>query len=170
MERKKAQAAALGVKAAAAEAGEDLERKKAWEYSVEDNEKWEKKLKRKRARGDFAFTGTSKCPFAAASLLTPASLADYDDMARRKYKKDVDALKPDFATYNRQRRAAEGVELPEAGPAGRSTDVIPASSTSAITQQRAAEDLYRDANSFAYADHKPSDDAIDRVVGKLNTE
>lgn len=57
LERKKAQAAALGEKAAAAEAGEDLERKQAWDYSIEDNDKWEKKLKRKRARGDFAFTG-----------------------------------------------------------------------------------------------------------------
>jgi pre-mRNA-splicing factor SYF2 len=37
-------------------------------------------------------------------------------------------------------------------------------------QQLAAEDLYRDANSLLYADNKPSEEAIDRVVGKLNRE
>jgi pre-mRNA-splicing factor SYF2 len=37
-------------------------------------------------------------------------------------------------------------------------------------QQLAAENLYRDANSLAYADNKPTEDAIDRVVGKINRE
>jgi len=37
-------------------------------------------------------------------------------------------------------------------------------------QQVAAEGLYRDANSLLYADNKPSDDAIDRVIGKINDE
>ena len=37
-------------------------------------------------------------------------------------------------------------------------------------QQRAAESLYRDANSLVYADHKPNDDAVDRVIHKLNME
>jgi len=34
----------------------------------------------------------------------------------------------------------------------------------------AAESLYRDANSLLYADNKPSDEAIDRVIGKINDE
>jgi pre-mRNA-splicing factor SYF2 len=34
----------------------------------------------------------------------------------------------------------------------------------------AAEGLYRDANSLLYADNKPSDEAIDRVIGKINQE
>jgi pre-mRNA-splicing factor SYF2 len=34
----------------------------------------------------------------------------------------------------------------------------------------AAEGLYRDANSLSYADNKPSEEAIDRVVNKLNNE
>lgn len=37
-------------------------------------------------------------------------------------------------------------------------------------QQRAAESLYRDANSLVYADHKPDDEAVDRVIHKLNME
>jgi hypothetical protein len=37
-------------------------------------------------------------------------------------------------------------------------------------QQVAADGLYRDANSLLYADNKPSDEAIDRVIGKINDE
>jgi SYF2 splicing factor len=37
-------------------------------------------------------------------------------------------------------------------------------------QQLAAENLYRDANSLIYADNKPTEDAIDRVVSKINRE
>jgi pre-mRNA-splicing factor SYF2 len=37
-------------------------------------------------------------------------------------------------------------------------------------QKLAAENLYRDANSLLYADNKPSEEAIDRVVSKMNQE
>jgi pre-mRNA-splicing factor SYF2 len=40
----------------------------------------------------------------------------------------------------------------------------------AYQQQVAAESLYRDANSLLYADNKPTDEAIDRVIGKINQE
>lgn len=34
----------------------------------------------------------------------------------------------------------------------------------------AADNFYRDANTLLYADNKPTEDAIDRVVGKINQE
>jgi hypothetical protein len=37
-------------------------------------------------------------------------------------------------------------------------------------QQLAREALYRDANTLLYGDNKPSEEAIDRVVSKLNQE
>lgn len=37
-------------------------------------------------------------------------------------------------------------------------------------QQQAAESLYRDANTLLYADNKPTEEAIDRVISKLNIE
>ncbi|KAI5477812.1 pre-mRNA-splicing factor SYF2 [Pseudohyphozyma bogoriensis] len=135
LERKRKQLEAMGEKMEARETGEDLERKKNWEYSIEDNERWDKKKERKGRRADFSFT-------------------DYDDIARRKYKKDMDIFKPDLASYNAQRSAAESTS--QALTAG--------------TSSAAAEDLYRDADSFVYADHKPSEDAIDRVIGKINLD
>lgn len=140
LERKRKQLEAMGEKTEALETGEDLERKKAWEYSIEDNEKWDKKVARKGRRADFSFT-------------------DYDDIARRKYKKDMDIFKPDHKSYNDQRKAAKGP-----------SSALIASTSSSAAALAAAEDLYRDANSFVYADHKPSEDAIDRVIGKINMD
>lgn len=42
--------------------------------------------------------------------------------------------------------------------------------TSATASSLAAADLYRDANTLTYGDNKPTDDAIDRVVSKINME
>jgi len=39
------------------------------------------------------------------------------------------------------------------------------------TEQRMAADaFYRDANTLLYADHKPSDEAIDLLLSKINRE
>ncbi|GAA6000975.1 hypothetical protein JCM10207_007350 [Rhodosporidiobolus poonsookiae] len=139
LERKRAQAEAMGEKRRAEEDGEDLERKTNWEYSIEDNEKWDKKQAKKQRRAQFEFT-------------------DYDDVARRKYKKDLDDFKPDLAAYNAQRQAAL------------QQDALVASSSGGEVLQTDNTGLYRDANSFVYADHKPTDDQIDRVIGKLNSD
>ena len=37
-------------------------------------------------------------------------------------------------------------------------------------QRIAHENLYRDANTLIYGDSNPTEDAIDRVVGKINQE
>ncbi|KAL7340250.1 SYF2 splicing factor-domain-containing protein [Rhodotorula toruloides] len=140
LERKRQQAEAMGEKQRAVETGEDLERKKNWEYSIEDNEKWDKKQAKKARRADFSFT-------------------DYDDIARRKYKKDLDDFKPDLAAYNKQREAVTQTDALVASASG--GEVGPVLDNTG---------LYRDANSFVYADHKPTDEQIDRVIGKLNSD
>ena len=101
-------------------------------------------------------------PFAPSPSRLTRNVTDYDDIARRKYKKDLDLLKPDLAAYNKQRAAANADNT--------SLALLASSSSSTALVNSAAEDLYRDANSFIYADHKPSEDAIDRVIGKINIE
>ncbi|CAE6436550.1 unnamed protein product [Rhizoctonia solani] len=123
----------------AEERGEDVERKKNWEYSIEENDEWEKRKTRKERRADFQF---------------------HDDAhaARRKYKKDLDLIKPDLVAYQAQKEAAMGQgSALQAFSSG--------SSSNAVT---ASEQLYRDANTLLYGDNKPSEEAIDRVVGKIN--
>ena len=139
LERKRKQAEAMGEKLDALETGEDLERKRNWEYSLEDNEKWSKKQNRKERRADHGF-------------------ANFDDSARRKYKRDIDQLKPDLSAYRTQKDAVAGFE----------GELVQSTSAGAVIS--ADNQLFRDANSFVYADHRPSEDAIDRVIGQINQD
>ncbi|KAH9015603.1 SYF2-domain-containing protein, partial [Lactarius pseudohatsudake] len=161
LEKQRKLAETLRSKADAEERGEDVERQKNWEWTIEENEEWEKKLARKARRADFEF---------------------HDDAhaARRKYKKDVDKLKPDLEIYNRQKETAMGLAPGTLSQNGSSSfsltgfDPAQASGSQLVPtthqQQLASESLYRDANSLLYADNKPSDEAIDRVIGKINQD
>jgi hypothetical protein len=94
---------------------------------------------------------------------------DDADAARKRYKKDLDQLKPDLEAYTRQKEAALGLVSGALSRAGSSKDKsLVASSAAASTL--AVEALYRDANTLTYGDNKPSEDAIDRVVSKINQE
>lgn len=69
--------------------------------------------------------------------------------------------------YNQQKAAALGL-----GPS--SSALVASSSSGALipsqSQQLAAESFYRDSNTLIYGDHQPSEEAIDRVVNKVNLE
>ncbi|GLB39801.1 putative SYF2 splicing factor [Lyophyllum shimeji] len=150
LERQRKLAETLRAKADAEERGEDVDRKKNWEWTIEENDNWEKKLARKARRADFEF---------------------HDDAhaARRRYKKDLDHIKPDLVAYNKQKEMAMGLApgtLVTFDPAAGSSQLVPTSQE----QQLAAANLYRDANTLIYGDNKPSEDAIDRVVSKINQD
>lgn len=71
----------------------------------------------------------------------------------------------------RQKEAALGLvpgALSKVGSSSKSGALVASSSTAAA--RLAAEDLYRDGNTLTYGDNKPSEEAIDRVVSKLNQE
>lgn len=57
MEKQRKLAEMLRSKADAEERGEDVDREKNWEWTIEENENWEKKLARKARRADFEFHG-----------------------------------------------------------------------------------------------------------------
>lgn len=59
MERQRKLAETLRQKADAEDNGKDIERQKNWEWTIEENDEWEKKLARKARRADFEFRGTS---------------------------------------------------------------------------------------------------------------
>jgi len=69
--------------------------------------------------------------------------------------------------YNRQKETALGLAPGTLTKTGEgSSAVVPTSQE----QQIAAENLYRNANTLIYGDNKPSEDAIDKVVSKINQE
>ncbi|XP_006455318.1 hypothetical protein AGABI2DRAFT_180449 [Agaricus bisporus var. bisporus H97] len=150
LERQRALADMLRLKADAEERGEDVERFRNWEYTIEDNENWEKKLKRKKRRADFEFHDASHA-------------------TRRKYKRDLDLLEPDLEAYKRQKALATGGILNSFDASGSTnSSLVPTSSS--VEQKIAHDNFYRDSSTLIYADDKPSEDAIDRVVSKINKD
>ncbi|RIA96429.1 SYF2 splicing factor-domain-containing protein [Glomus cerebriforme] len=138
-ERKREEAEKLLAKQQAEERGEDYERSKFWEYSIESVEKWEKKQEKKAKKSDVAFT-------------------DYNQVAHKKYKKQINELKPDIVTYNEQKAAAMA-----------SSSLI-ATEDGQIVSVDTESTFYRDVNSLQYAsvDNQPSREAIERVVADVN--
>lgn len=59
LERQRKLAETLRQKAEAEERGEDVSRDKNWEWTIEQNDEWEKKQARKRRRAQFEFNGAS---------------------------------------------------------------------------------------------------------------
>ncbi|WWC99430.1 hypothetical protein V866_006333 [Kwoniella sp. B9012] len=149
LEKQKKLAQTLRLKAEAEENGEDLERKKNWEYSIEDNERWEKKLEEQKVKQDTHFHNA-------------------EDDAHKRYNRNIRSTKVDLASYERQKEAALGLAPGTLVSAGGSSNAVAGSSRSgALT---AAEDLYRGSDTLAYGDHKPSEDALDRVAEKINKD
>ncbi|WVQ77326.1 hypothetical protein IAR50_007010 [Cryptococcus sp. DSM 104548] len=147
LEKQRKLAQTLRLKADAEEAGEDVERKKNWEYSIEDDERWAKKEAEKEAKQDQHFHNA-------------------EDDAWKRYNRNIRGTKADLMAYERQKEAALGLApgtlVPIAG--GSSSG---AGSSSALTK---SEDLYRGADTLAYGDNKPSEEAVDRVMAKINKD
>jgi pre-mRNA-splicing factor SYF2 len=57
LEKQRKLAQTLREKADATENGTDLERTKAWKWSIEQNEQWEKKKQEAESRSDMRFHG-----------------------------------------------------------------------------------------------------------------
>lgn len=64
LEKQRKLAEILRSKVDAEERGEDVERQKNWEWTIEENEEWEKKLARKARRADFEFHGAFDIHFS----------------------------------------------------------------------------------------------------------
>ena len=68
LEKQRKLAEMLRSKADAEERGEDVDREKNWEWTIEENDGWEKKLARKARRADFEFHGGFMFPSFLPSL------------------------------------------------------------------------------------------------------
>jgi hypothetical protein len=61
LERQQQLAEDLRLKIRASEGGVDVKRAENWQWTIEENELWEKKKARKARRADFEFHGSSFC-------------------------------------------------------------------------------------------------------------
>ena len=109
-----------------------MERTKNWEYTIEENDEWERKKRRKERNADFEFHGmrhgTVHVQVGLTGFCFSICLKDEEQQARRRYKKDLVHLKPDLATYNKQKEVALGLTPGsiKAGPSSSSSNAITA--------------------------------------------
>ncbi|KAK9467811.1 SYF2 splicing factor-domain-containing protein [Lipomyces arxii] len=88
LERKQADAELELAKVDAAEAGEEFERKRAWDWTIEESEKWDERVEKKsRAKAAAVFT-------------------DFGDAAAKAYERELRDFKPDMEAYLDQKAKA----------------------------------------------------------------
>lgn len=137
LQRKKAEAEFKLARAEAAEEGEDFERKRAWDWTAEEAERWDRRMeKKKRHVDDVAFQ-------------------DYTQTARKMYKKQMRELQPDLDGY-----AAEKAKLLKDGA------VVETEDGELVVVDRDGS-FYADADSLGFVHNRPKREAVDRLVADL---
>ncbi|KAF2452850.1 pre-mRNA-splicing factor syf2, partial [Lineolata rhizophorae] len=139
--RKHANASQKLLKADAAAAGEDFERKRAWDWTVDEAEAWDRRqAKRAAHRADVAFQ-------------------DYSQMARKVYKRQLRQLgEADLEGYQRQKAAAleraakkEGLQIVET-----EDELV------------AVDDTFNGLpETMDFAKHRPEKEKVDRLISEM---
>jgi pre-mRNA-splicing factor SYF2 len=124
-------------------AGEDFERKRAWDWTVEESEKWDKRMEKKeRHREDVAFQ-------------------DYRQDARKVYKRQLRELKPDMERYEKEKMAA----VQRAAVSG-GLEVVETDDGELVAVDKDGR-FYSTADSTDFVENKPDRAAVDRLVSDL---
>lgn len=141
--RKKAIASHKLLKAETEEAGEDFERKRAWDWTVEESEKWDRRLEKKaKHRDDVAFQ-------------------DYRQDARKVYKRQMRDFQPDMEGYDKEKN-----EAVEKAAARGGLEIVETEDGELIAVDRDGT-FYSTADSTAFVENKPKKEAVDRLVDDI---
>ena len=143
LSRKQAIASHNLLKADTAAAGEDFERKRAWDWTIDESEKWDKRMEKKvRHRDDVAFQ-------------------DYRQDSRKVYKRQLREMKPDLERYEKEKAEAMKKAAANGGLEIIETDdgEIAAVDKNGI--------FYTTADSTDFVQNKPDRAAVDRLVTDL---
>ncbi|SZF00918.1 unnamed protein product [Blumeria hordei] len=143
LKRKSAVASHNLLKADSETAGEDFERKRAWDWTIDESERWDKRLKKKEAhRNNQAFQ-------------------DYRQDSRKVYKRQIRSLKPDIGNYEREKMSAV-----EKAAASGGLEIVETDDGELVAVDKDGT-FYTTADSTAFVEHKPPKEAIDRLVKDL---
>lgn len=143
LSRKHAFAAHNLLKADTEAAGEDFERKRAWDWTVEESEKWDKRMEKKqRHRDNVAFQ-------------------DYREEARKVYKRQLREMQPDLEAYERQKMAAI-----ERAAASGGLELVETNDGEIVAVDKHGT-FYSSADSTDFVENKPDRAAVDKLVNNL---
>ncbi|KAE8258807.1 hypothetical protein A4X13_0g1438 [Tilletia indica] len=133
------------------ESGEDLDRARAWGYTVEDNEAWEKKLEESEERRD-------KGP------------VDFNTAAERSYQRQVRMLKPDLREYEKTMAEASAAAGSSSASSSSASQALIRTGSPAGALVRSEGAAASAADAFSYGTHKPNDVALERLAAHINNE
>lgn len=136
------------LKAETEDAGEDFERKRAWDWTAEESERWDKRIRKKeRNREGVLFSS-------------------YDDQAGKVYKRQVREMKIDVEEYKRQKM--ERIE--QAAKEGR-LEIVELESGEMVAVDKEGGFLAGTGENVDLWDRnrKPSKEAIENLVNNLKT-
>ena len=143
LSRKQAFASHNLLKADTAAAGEDFERKRAWDWTIDEAEKWDKRMdKKEKHREDVAFQ-------------------DYTQDARKIYKRQLRELQPDLEGYEKEKAAA----VQKAALSG-GLEVLETDDGELVAVDKNGT-FYSTAESTDFIENKPDKAAVDRLVNDL---
>ena len=121
----------------------DFERKRAWDWTVEESEAWDKRVEKKsRHREDVAFQ-------------------DYRQDARKVYKRQLRDLAPDKEAYERQKQEAIQKAAQNGG-----LEIVETEDGELIAVDRDGT-FYSTADSTDFVQNKPDKAAVDRLVADI---
>jgi len=140
LNRKHAIASHKLLKADTAAAGEDFERKRAWDWTIEESEKWDRRMaKKEKHRDDVGFQ-------------------DYRQDAKKVYKRQLRQIKPDMEGYEKEKQAAI-----DRAAANGSLEIVETEDGELIAVDKDGI-FYSTANSTDFTQNKPDKASIDRLV------
>lgn len=146
LSRKSAIASHKLLQAETEDAGEDFERKRAWDWTAEESEKWDRRMRKKeRNREGVLFSS-------------------YDDQAGKVYKKQVKDIKVDIEEYKRQKMS----RIERAAAEGR-LEIVELESGEMVAVDREGGFMAGTGNATDLWDkeRKPSKEAIEKLVSGL---
>ena len=132
------------LKAETEEAGEDFERKRAWDWTIDESEKWDKRMKKKGAHRD------------------NNAFKDYHQESNKDYKRLLRNIDPDLDAYTKQKLAA----IEKAAASG-GLEIVETEDGEMIAVDKDGS-FYSTADTTSFAQNKPEKAAVDRVVADLN--
>ncbi|KAI9823046.1 MAG: pre-mRNA-splicing factor syf2 [Thelocarpon impressellum] len=144
LSRKQAFASHNLLKADTALAGQDFERKRAWDWTIDESEKWDKRMaKKERHREDVAFQ-------------------DYRQDSRKVYKRQLRELKPDLDGYEKEKMA-----VVQRAAASGGLEIVETEDGELVAVDQDGS-FYATADSTDFVGNRPDRAAVDRLVGDLN--
>ncbi|KAL8823220.1 MAG: hypothetical protein Q9191_006059 [Dirinaria sp. TL-2023a] len=143
LSRKQAFASHNLLKADTAAAGEDFERKRAWDWTIDESEKWDKRMaKKEKHREDVAFQ-------------------DYRQDARKIYKRQLREMKPDMEGYEKQKAAAVQKAAMNGG-----LEIVETDDGELVAVDKDGT-FYSTADSTDFVENRPEKAAVDRLVSDI---